>query len=84
MATKNATIQVVLEENGEVSMYLDGKETHSQFIGSEQEFIDFLDEIFSEYSWWIGEAWRLTLDEIEHSQWADDDDEDSSLENDND
>lgn len=83
MATKNATIQVVLEENGEVSMYLDGKETHSQRINNEQEFVDFLDEIFSEYSWWIGEAWSLTLDEIENIGWEEDD-EDSSLENDND
>lgn len=84
MATKTATIQVVLNEHGWVSLYLDGKETHFQVVDHEEDFINFLNETFSEYSWWIGEAWRLTLDEIEFRSYEEDEDEDSSLENDND
>jgi hypothetical protein len=82
MATKQATIQVVLQDNGTTSIYLDGKETHSLIVSNEQEFIDFVEEVTKEYAWWIAEAWRYTLDEIEYKSYEDDDDEDSSLDED--
>lgn len=83
MATKQATIQVVLQDNGTTSIYLDGKETHSELVLDEDHFVNFVEEVTKEYAWWIGEAWRGTLDEISCIGWQDDDDdEDSSLDED--
>ena len=83
MATKHTTIQIVLQDNGTTSIYLDGKETHSELVLDEDHFVNFVEQITKEYAWWIGEAWRETLDEIECIGWQEDDDEDSSLDEDN-
>ena len=74
---QNTVIQVVLSDAGEASVIMDGKETHSEKINSEEEFVEFLGIVFDEYSWWIGEAWRGHLDEIENkANWTDEEEED--------
>lgn len=72
---RTAVIEVKLSDAGVASVTLDGKETHSETIHSEEEFVGFLGIVFDEYSWWVGEAWRLQLDEIEHVGWEEEDDE---------
>lgn len=74
---QNTVIQVVLSDAGEASVIMDGKETHSEKINSEEEFVEFLGIVFEEYAWWIGEAWRGHLEDIENkANWTDEDDDD--------
>lgn len=64
---KVAQIEIHLEGD-RVQILLDGKLTHETTVHSEEEFVEYLNTIMEEYSWWIGEAWRDTLDELEDDQ----------------
>lgn len=65
--SKKCKIEIELSDDGWVSMFLDGKETHMLQISNEQEFVEFTEETLTEYAWWIGEAWRPVLEEIENN-----------------
>ena len=65
--SKKCKIEIELFDNGWVSMFLDGKETHMLQISNEQEFVEFTEGTLVEYAWWIGEAWRAVLEEIENN-----------------
>lgn len=71
--SKTAHIEVRLSDDGTVSVWLDGRCTHDDTITSEDEFVEFLTTATEDYWWWIGEAWRTDLDEIENIGWQEDD-----------
>lgn len=56
---KKAVIEVHYDpETRRASVHLDGRETQSEEIDSEEQFVEFLQEATADYWWWIGEAWR--------------------------
>ena len=65
--SKKCKIEIELSDDGWVSMFLDGEETHTLKISNEQEYVEFTDATLSAYAWWIGEAWRAVLEEIENN-----------------
>lgn len=71
-----ATITITLTDEGNASVELDGKITAVANVIGEDHFIEFLQEATSDYWWWIGEAWRNTLDTLEDpDEWDEDEDE---------
>jgi hypothetical protein len=65
--SKKCKIEIELSDDGWVSMFLDGEETHMLKISNEQEFVEFTEQTLSAYAWWVGEAWRPVLEEIENN-----------------
>lgn len=64
--SKKCKIEIELSASYE-SLFLDGKETHMMQISDEAEFVNFTEETLVEYAWWVGEAWRPVLEEIENN-----------------
>lgn len=73
---RNAVIQVTLAEDGHTSVFLDGKLISECHINSEEEFVEYLAVATDDFWWWLGEAWRGQLEEIEKmADWTDEEED---------